>query len=192
MLVYAIQQCKSKLCVCVCVCVHVRAHMYLKNGTATHSSFLAWRIPWMCVCVCVCVCRREQQPTPGFWPGEFYGLYSPWGRKESDTNEWLSHIYTHTYISSPSCLAWRTPWTSGAWQATVHGIAELDRTKRLTLLESSTLPLNLPNTPNYHINFDFPACARSFSQRWQRWKGFSSLPATGNEGAHCLQGILKQ
>ena len=22
--------------------------------------------------------RRERLPTPVFWPGEFYGLYSPW------------------------------------------------------------------------------------------------------------------
>ena len=29
-------------------------------------------------------------PTPVFWPGEFHGLYSPWGRKESDTTELLS------------------------------------------------------------------------------------------------------
>ena len=28
--------------------------------------------------------------TPVFWPGEFYRLYSPWGRKESDTTEQLS------------------------------------------------------------------------------------------------------
>ena len=27
------------------------------------------------------------QPTPVFWPGEFHGLYSPWGRKESDMTE---------------------------------------------------------------------------------------------------------
>jgi len=27
---------------------------------------------------------------PVFWPGEFHGLYSPWGRKESDTTERLS------------------------------------------------------------------------------------------------------
>ena len=26
--------------------------------------------------------RREQLPTPVSWPGEFHGLYSPWGRKE--------------------------------------------------------------------------------------------------------------
>ena len=34
--------------------------------------------------------RREQLPTPVFWPGEFHGLYSPWGQKESDTTERLS------------------------------------------------------------------------------------------------------
>ena len=37
-------------------------------------------IPW----------RRAWQPTPVFWPGEFHGLYSPWGRKESDTTKPLS------------------------------------------------------------------------------------------------------
>ena len=34
--------------------------------------------------------RRESPPTPGFWPGEFHGLYRPWGCKESDTTERLS------------------------------------------------------------------------------------------------------
>ena len=29
--------------------------------------------------------RREQLPSPVFWPGESHGLYSPWGHKESDT-----------------------------------------------------------------------------------------------------------
>ena len=29
-------------------------------------------------------------PTPVFWPGEFHGLYSLWGHKESDTTERLS------------------------------------------------------------------------------------------------------
>ena len=38
------------------------------------------KIPW----------RRERPPTPIFWPGEFQGVYSPWGSKESDTTEWLS------------------------------------------------------------------------------------------------------
>ena len=41
--------------------------------------FSPWvgKIPW----------RREQLPTPVFWPGEFHGLYSPRGCKESDTTE---------------------------------------------------------------------------------------------------------
>ena len=38
------------------------------------------KIPW----------RRAWQPTPVFWPGEFHGLYSPQGRKESDTTKQLS------------------------------------------------------------------------------------------------------
>ena len=35
-------------------------------------------------------CYYLPPPTPVSWPGEFHGLYSPWGRKESDTTERLS------------------------------------------------------------------------------------------------------
>ena len=38
-------------------------------------------------------------PTPVFWPGGFHGLYSPWGRKESDTIEPLPLRFT-SYIRS--------------------------------------------------------------------------------------------
>ena len=41
---------------------------------------LGWEEPW----------RRERLPTPVFWPGEFHGLYSPGGHKESETTKWLS------------------------------------------------------------------------------------------------------
>ena len=55
-------------------------------------------IPW----------RRERLPTPIFWPGEFHGLYNPWGRKESDTTEWLSLLQTSilkgVHIVSDKCL----------------------------------------------------------------------------------------
>ena len=37
-------------------------------------------IPW----------RWERLPTPVFWPGEFRGLYGPWGCKESDVTEQLA------------------------------------------------------------------------------------------------------
>ena len=38
---------------------------------------LGWEDPW----------RREWLPTPVFWPGEFHGLYTPWGHEELDTTE---------------------------------------------------------------------------------------------------------
>ena len=34
--------------------------------------------------------EKIRLPTPVFWPGEFHGLYSPWGPKESDTTKRLS------------------------------------------------------------------------------------------------------
>ena len=43
---------------------------------ATHFSILAWRISW-----------TEE-------PG---GLYSPWGLKELDMTERLTHTHTHTH-----------------------------------------------------------------------------------------------
>ena len=51
-------------------------------GKEPPAMWEAWvgKIPW----------RRERLPTPVFWPGEFHGLYSPWGHEESDTTERLS------------------------------------------------------------------------------------------------------
>ena len=51
----------------------------VKNLPAVWETWVG-KIPW----------RRERLPTPVFWPGEFHGLYSPSGRKELDTTEWLS------------------------------------------------------------------------------------------------------
>ena len=49
--------------------------------------FYPWvvKIPW----------RREGLPTSVFWSGEFHGIYSPWGCKESDTTERLSLFSLH-------------------------------------------------------------------------------------------------
>ena len=39
--------------------------------------------------------RRDRLPTPVFWSGEFHGLDSPWGHKESDmTEEFQFHFQT--------------------------------------------------------------------------------------------------
>ena len=45
--------------------------------------------------------RRERLPTPVFLPGESHGQgslvgYSPWGCKESDVTEQLTHTHIHT------------------------------------------------------------------------------------------------
>ena len=37
-----------------------------------------------------------EAPTLEFWPGEFHGLYSPWGHKESDMTERLSLTQSET------------------------------------------------------------------------------------------------
>ena len=57
---------------------------------------LGWEDPW----------RRERLPTPVFRPGEFHGLYSPWGRKELDTTEQLSLVHEGgAFIKeTPQCL----------------------------------------------------------------------------------------
>ena len=34
--------------------------------------------------------EKGKATNSSIWPGEFHGLYSPWGRKQSDTIEQLS------------------------------------------------------------------------------------------------------
>ena len=67
---------------------YVSMSMSYNFFVSQRSEFDPWvgKIPW----------RRERLPTPVFWPREFHGLYSPWGRKESDTTERLSlHSLCH-------------------------------------------------------------------------------------------------
>ena len=85
----------------------------LENGKVTHSSILGLflRLSWQRIClqcrrlgfspgVGKIPWRRERLPTPVFWPGEFHGLYSPWGRKQLDTTEQLSlSIFWRTWVS---------------------------------------------------------------------------------------------
>ena len=54
----------------------------LEKEMATHSTILAWRIPW------------TEEP----------GDYSPWSCKQLDTTEWLTH--TGTYILQRTWLSW--------------------------------------------------------------------------------------
>ena len=101
---------------------------YQEKERATHSSVLAWKIPWMeeptglqstgsqsrtrlshftFFSFCRSFWRRKGQPTPVFLPGESHGRrglvgYSLWGCKESETPKQLTNahmIWNTTLIS---------------------------------------------------------------------------------------------
>ena len=58
-----------------------------------------------------CPGRRERLPMVVFWPGEFHGLYSPPGHKESDTTEQLSlSRYIHLYLPHGTMWFFSTVW----------------------------------------------------------------------------------
>ena len=75
---------------------------------ATHSSTLAWKMPW-----------TEE-------PG---GLYSPWDRKEPDTTERLHFHFSLSCTGEgngnlPQCSCLETPRDGGAWWASVYRVAQ--------------------------------------------------------------------
>ena len=60
----------------------------VKNPPAMQDTWvqtLGWKHP-----------LEKEIAIPAFWPGEFHGLYSPWGHKDSDTTEHLS-LYLDIY-----------------------------------------------------------------------------------------------
>ena len=61
----------------------------LDKGMATHSSIHAWRIPW------------TEEPGGLQRAGHKYVTNSPWGHKELDTTEWLTHTNSFSLTSCP-------------------------------------------------------------------------------------------
>ena len=58
------------------------------------------KIPW----------RRKWQSSAVFLSGKSHGQrslvgYSPWGHKESDTTEWLTHTHTHAHTHTRPCTS---------------------------------------------------------------------------------------
>ena len=78
--------------------------------------------------------RRRWHPTPVLLPGKSHGWrslvgYSPWGREESDTTEWLHFHFSLLCIGEGngnplqySCL--ENPRDRGAWWAAVYRVAQ--------------------------------------------------------------------
>ena len=75
----------------------------LEKGKVTHSSILAWRIPWT--------------------------VYSLWGHTESDTTKQLHFHFSLSCIGEGNgnplqCSCLENPRDGGAWWAAVYGIAQ--------------------------------------------------------------------
>ena len=94
-----------------------------EKAMATHSSTLAWKIPWM----------KE--------PGR---LQSPWGCEESDTAERLHFHFSLSCIGEGNgnafqCSCLKTPRDGGAWWAAIYGVTQSRRRlKRLSSSNSSS------------------------------------------------------
>ena len=114
----------------------------LEKEMATHSSTLAWKIPWTeepdrlqsmgslrighdwansLPFFTLMHWRRKWQPTPVFLPGESQGRrslvgYSSWGHKELDTTELL-----HTHRRREKERVWENFWRDYSWKFPQHG-----------------------------------------------------------------------
>ena len=100
------------MCTYICVYMHLSIYIGFPCGLDSKEStcnardlglILVGKIPW----------RRKRQPTPVFMPGEFHGQsslvgYSPWGCKESDVTEQLTHTHTHTHTHTR--MKYGRPW----------------------------------------------------------------------------------
>ena len=94
--------------------------------------------------------RRRWHPTPVLLPGKSHGRrslvgYSPWGRKESDTNERLPFHFSLSCIGEGNgnplrCSCLENPRDGGAWWAAVCGVTQSQtRLKRLRSSSSCCL-----------------------------------------------------
>ena len=81
------------------------------------------------------VWRRQWHSTPVLLPGKPHGRRSlvgcsPWGRKESDTTEWLPFHFSLSCIGEGNgnplqCSCLENPRDGGAWWAAVYGVAQI-------------------------------------------------------------------
>ena len=74
------------------------------------------RFPW----------RKQQLPTPVFWPGDFCGLYGPWGYNESDMTEQNFHFHCTASLMAKMVknmpAMWETWFQSLGWEDPLKGV----------------------------------------------------------------------
>ena len=89
----------------VCTSVCVSSPWNDLSSAQKWQKFGPWNLEWSIASVThtqAVVWRRKWQPPPVLLPGESQGKrcladYNPWGLKESDTTERLTHTHTHTH-----------------------------------------------------------------------------------------------
>ena len=101
--------------------------------------------------------RKKWQPTPVFLPGKSHGWrnvvsYSPWGRKESDTTEWLHIIsYEQLYTSKLDNL---------------HEMDKFPETQNLPRLNHKIPEKEMPWTDDGFIGKFYPVFKKEHLSLW--------------------------
>ena len=95
---------------------------------------VVFSIPCLLVSMFLYTCIRQWQPTPVLLPGKSHGWtslvsYSPWGREESDTTEWLPFQFSLSHIGEENgnplqCSCLENSRDGGAWWAADYGVAQ--------------------------------------------------------------------
>ena len=92
------------------ICLYLNLHLH--GGPPLTPWTICWMPPW----------RRERLPTPVFWPGEFHGLYSPWGHRVG--HNWATFTFIYIFAKGPSltvgCM-WEGPGANQWLSRTING-----------------------------------------------------------------------
>ena len=101
--------------------------------------------------------QDKKHLTPVLLPGKSHGWRSlvgcsPWGRKESDTTEWLPFHFSLSGIGEGNgnplqCSCLENPRDGGAWWAAVSGVAQ-SRTRLKRLSSSSSRSILMGKSEN--------------------------------------------
>ena len=137
---------------------------------------------------------RERLPIPVFWPGEFHGLYSPWGHRVRHdwvtfTSSFMSAIWGHDLL--PHVFAWI--WVEiHDGQSFVHfGVNGLDSWIHRCFLSSIDNIRDIIScwylTKIIVVTFEISFTTRRTSF-FKRCYGYSKINNNNNKHTWCLQG----
>ena len=119
-------------------------HDWATNTLLTYDS-VSSTVKWYCYHI---LWRRQWHLTPVLLPGKSHGCrslvgYSPWGRQELDTTEWLHFHFLPSCNGEGNgnplqCSCLENPRDRGAWWAVIYGVTQ-SRTQLKWLSCSSSM-----------------------------------------------------